>query len=934
MNKVIRQTGGVIKIGIRNIIIGIIAAAPFWAIPSIGQAQVSACWPDGWESMEIEAKWETNDPSVPICNDDGTPNPNATYNKIVQAFPNGGTYATPEHTYNLNVRWDGISRKFVDLYYDNAGNELSNNLHVLRHRTRYTSRPLAGNNCPETLEQASWRKDWERVEYKSTPYLFIPVWFREEAGSECNVWDRQDEELCPPDWIGSIPDILAGNVPSHGAIVRLLEDHPSFDFTTNEPFLEVTQYRYRVEFYESGVLIYEMSLDQVIERSLPNGDATFSVEVEIEIVKENKDIDDITELFILAAQIQDEFDLIPSTRSKGGVEVPVRIIVPSGDVAALIAAINTANSSGESTIIHLEGGTYTLMVVNNNTDGANGLPSITSDITITHCDDANPIIERDTSEGTPSFRIFHTAGTGNLTLDGVTVRNGSTVSNGGGIFNKGTLTVKNGTISNNTALLGGGINNEGSSTLINCTIGNNTASFTPDITVQDDGGGGIRNEVGATLTLINCIVDTNHAKTDGGGVLIKGSASLKGNIIRNNTCDDDGAGIEVRQGNVTISNSTLYNNAAAQDAGGIATEPGSDVTLTNCSIVSNTAGIDGGGINNESPLTLINCTIARNRATEDGGGIENHITLNLINCTIASNSASDDGGGIKNKGRSNPLNTIIANNSSNDRGPDCHDDRDDNAITVSNGNNIIGNLSGFNIILQGSDRFGDPGLRTFTDNGTPGNGHFPLLATSQAFDNGTNDVFQDYPDTQADQLGRSRPVDGNSDGVAVCDIGAIESFPVVVVNDMVSEAKEQRITSYSPVPVPNGPAGTFTITATFTNTSNAPTPIFSPYFKVVKLTGGNLLLNADGGAGGVGATLTPDVGDDGVFSPGESFTAVFEIGLQKKEEFTFLVDLLGVTTEEQTDLEVASLDASQVNKQLKKTKSRTKGRGFFGRFRP
>jgi len=31
---------------------------------------------------------------------------------------------------------------------------------------------------------------------------------------------------------------------------------------------------------------------------------------------------------------------------------------------------------------------------------------------------------------------------------------------------------------------------------------------------------------------------------------------------------------------------------------------------------------------------------------------------------------------------------------------------------------------------------------------------------------------------------------------------------------------------------------------------------------------------------------------------------------------------------------VASFDSSQVKKQLKKTKSRTKGKGFFGRFRP
>src|SRR5919108_621659 len=58
-------------------------------------------------------------------------------------------------------------------------------------------------------------------------------------------------------------------------------------------------------------------------------------------------------------------------------------------------------------------------------------------------------------------------------------------------------------------------------------------------------------------------------------------------------------------------------------------------------------------------------------------------------------------------------------------------------------------------------RPGDPGLGAFTDDGTPGHGHFPLLPTSQAIDAGNDAVC---PDT--DQLGQPR--------VGPCDIGAIE----------------------------------------------------------------------------------------------------------------------------------------------------------------
>jgi hypothetical protein len=130
-------------------------------------------------------------------------------------------------------------------------------------------------------------------------------------------------------------------------------------------------------------------------------------------------------------------------------------------------------------------------------------------------------------------------------------------------------------------------------------------------------------------------------------------------------------------------------------------------------------------------------------------------------------------------------------------------------------------------------------------------------------------------------------VDGDGNGVAACDIGAFEFFPVV--SDLVT-LDPALDTASDPTPVPGGPAGTFTITATFTNTSG--TPLRAPFFEVTALSGGNLLLNADGGPGGVGATLTPEVGDR-VLSPGEIVTVDFVIGLQVRAPFTFVVELFG-----------------------------------------
>ena len=65
-----------------------------------------------------------------------------------------------------------------------------------------------------------------------------------------------------------------------------------------------------------------------------------------------------------------------------------------------------------------------------------------------------------------------------------------------------------------------------------------------------------------------------------------------------------------------------------------------------------------------------------------------------------------------------------------------------------------------------------------------------------------------------------------------------------MVNDLVALANVK--TNFDPTPVPNGPAGTFRITAEFTNTG---TPTIGHRFaEVVEFAGENLLLNADRGA--------------------------------------------------------------------------------------
>jgi hypothetical protein len=177
-----------------------------------------------------------------------------------------------------------------------------------------------------TLEAAGWRRDWERVQYKSSPVRMGAVWFREEAG-DCRTWDRRNRNLCRLPQGTTSENVVHGAVPDHEAIARLREDHPGIHLPGLRPSLKVVDYRYRVILRAkdneggAGRVVFELSLDRVATTDLATGDVKRSVEAELEVIADPRSEADVRALLDVAAKMQEEFGLEPSTTSKGGNQV-------------------------------------------------------------------------------------------------------------------------------------------------------------------------------------------------------------------------------------------------------------------------------------------------------------------------------------------------------------------------------------------------------------------------------------------------------------------------------------------------------------------------------------------------------------------------------------------------------------------------------------
>jgi len=262
--------------------------------------------------------------------------------------------------------------------------------------------------------------------------------------------------------------------------------------------------------------------------------------------------------------------------------------------------------------------------------------------------------------------------------------------------------------------------------------------------------------------------------------------NTNGNLTLNNLTLRNGisnaGGCVMVNGTFTLNNSEISGCNATNSGGGIYIFEG-DAVIRNSIISGNSSGNIGGGIDVYSPFgssnfRLINSTLSGNTSNIGGGVSIYYADSNIVNSTITNNTANN-GGGLYLSNDSNIRNSIISGNQmTNGNVDNCE------ISIISNLYDLGNNLSNDSSCGLSISNFDNDCLGPLADNGGLTFTHALIASgdqqcsTNTAIDGGNNNTCANNPNiNNLDQRGVMRPIDGDNDNIAVCDIGSFEFEP-------------------------------------------------------------------------------------------------------------------------------------------------------------
>jgi CSLREA domain-containing protein len=316
------------------------------------------------------------------------------------------------------------------------------------------------------------------------------------------------------------------------------------------------------------------------------------------------------------------------------------------------------------------------------------------------------------------------------------------------------------------------------------SVGVGATAIINDLTITNGlaaSAAGIYNQ--GDLTLTNVAVTNNYANVaSGGGIRNFGALVLDHVLMSGNTAELNAGAIEnVSSATLTITDSTFYRNKSLDttgtaSGGAIWNNTGCSVTVQRSTFDGNSAPF-GGGIFNTGDALFTNVTLNNNKGTSTlgagGAAIYNNTPgqLWLWNVTIAANESTNPAALTNSSNIVVMAHTIVADNI----GGDCNNT---GSITIGEHHNLAGDSS-CTFMTDPSDQTStDPKLLPLADNGGPTE-TVALAADSPAIDAGDDIIGcrSGGAPLLTDQRGWPRTVDGDVDGVAICDLGAFEAPP-------------------------------------------------------------------------------------------------------------------------------------------------------------